>query len=93
MSGSWGRVATGNGQSTINLQQAEQGLLGKLVVRASGKVELRMGDVTLEVDSGLPCSFGQEVVSIDEQSKQYCVLGPVSKRLVCTPKIPYDTRI
>lgn len=46
------------------LSQFPQGFLGKLQVRKSGKVELRLGDIVMDVSEGAAFSFLQ-VIQID----------------------------
>lgn len=43
------------------LSQCPEGFLGKLQIRKSGKVELKLGDVTMDVSDGAAFSFLQVV--------------------------------
>ncbi|NXU79549.1 RPC4 polymerase, partial [Oreotrochilus melanogaster] len=65
-----------------------EGQVGKLLVRKSGKVQLVLGKVTLDVTMGTPCSFLQELVSVgigDNRMGEMMVLGHVKHKLVCSP--------
>ncbi|XP_066495581.1 DNA-directed RNA polymerase III subunit RPC4 [Tiliqua scincoides] len=65
-----------------------EGQVGKLLIRKSGKVQLVLGRVTLDVTMGTPCSFLQELVSVgvgDNRNGEMIVLGHVKHKLVCAP--------
>lgn len=61
--------------------------IGKLQVYKSGKVMLKIGDISFHVSTGMPCNFLQEVAVISEKSGKYYQLGDITKRMVCYPKI------
>lgn len=42
-----------------NLKDLREGLVGKMLVRKSGRVQLILGQVTLDVSLGTSCSFLQ----------------------------------
>ncbi|NWR47450.1 RPC4 polymerase, partial [Regulus satrapa] len=68
--------------------EEELGQVGKLLIRKSGKVQLVLGKVTLDVTMGTPCSFLQELVSVgigDNRTGEMIVLGHVRHKLVCSP--------
>ncbi|XP_020635963.2 DNA-directed RNA polymerase III subunit RPC4 [Pogona vitticeps] len=70
------------------LGDLSEGQVGKLLIRKSGKVQLVLGRVTLDVTTGTPCSFLQELVSVglgDNRSGEMIVLGHVKHKLVCSP--------
>lgn len=46
-------------ENTCGLGDLPEGQLGKLLIRKSGKVQLVLGKVTLDVTMGTPCSFLQ----------------------------------
>lgn len=74
--------------SSCALSDLPEGQLGKLVLRRSGRVQLLLGRVTLDVTMGTPCSFLQELVSVgigDGRSGELTVLGHVKHKLVCSP--------
>ncbi|XP_062817114.1 DNA-directed RNA polymerase III subunit RPC4 isoform X2 [Anolis carolinensis] len=47
-------------ENTCTLGDLSEGQVGKLLIRKSGKVQLVLGRVTLDVTMGTPCSFLQE---------------------------------
>lgn len=71
------------------LMKMGPGHLGKIRVHASGRVTfVAAGDsVSYEVEPGLPVYFAQDVVTISPDEKSLCVLGSVSKKLVCIPEV------
>ncbi|XP_062995529.1 DNA-directed RNA polymerase III subunit RPC4 [Elgaria multicarinata webbii] len=75
-------------ENTCTLGDLSEGQVGKLLIRKSGKVQLVLGRVTLDVTTGTPCSFLQELVSVgigDNRSGEMIVLGHVKHKLVCAP--------
>ncbi|XP_013867557.1 DNA-directed RNA polymerase III subunit RPC4 [Austrofundulus limnaeus] len=73
--------------NSCNLKDLREGLVGKMLVRKSGRVQLILGQVTLDVSVGTSCSFLQELVSIQTQEKtgNLTVLGNVRHKMVCSP--------
>lgn len=73
--------------SGCNLDNFSEGLIGKLVVRKSGRVQLMLGSTYLDVNMGTPCGFLQDVASlrVDGDHGDISVLGHIDHRLVCTP--------
>lgn len=70
------------------LNRLGSGYLGKMMVHASGKVTMALGDgVVYEVQPGLPCYFAQDVVAMAPDDGTFCVLGNVRKKLVCVPNL------
>ncbi|NWX73704.1 RPC4 polymerase, partial [Alca torda] len=75
-------------ENTCTLADLPEGQVGKLLIRKSGKVQLVLGKVTLDVTMGTPCSFLQELVSVgigDNRMGEMIVLGHVKHKLVCSP--------
>ncbi|NWI70440.1 RPC4 polymerase, partial [Todus mexicanus] len=75
-------------ENICTLADLPEGQVGKLLVRKSGKVQLVLGKVTLDVTMGTPCSFLQELVSVgigDNRTGEMIVLGHVKHKLVCSP--------
>lgn len=70
-----------------NLDDFSEGLIGKLVVRKSGRVQLLLGNTYLDVSMGTPCGFLQDVASVrvNGDHGDISVLGHIDHRLVCTP--------
>ncbi|XP_029140336.1 DNA-directed RNA polymerase III subunit RPC4-like [Protobothrops mucrosquamatus] len=50
-------------ENTCTLGNLSEGQVGKLLIRKSGKVQLVLGQVTLDVTTGTPCSFLQALNS------------------------------
>ncbi|XP_070820778.1 DNA-directed RNA polymerase III subunit RPC4 [Chaetodon trifascialis] len=73
--------------NSCNLKDLREGLIGKMLVRKSGRVQLILGHVTLDVSLGTPCSFLQELVSVDTEGRtgDLSVLGNVKHKMVCSP--------
>ncbi|XP_029697342.1 DNA-directed RNA polymerase III subunit RPC4 isoform X3 [Takifugu rubripes] len=57
-----GQVAKKDGSPVLS--QFPEGFLGKLQIRKSGKVELRLGDIVMDVSEGAAFSFLQQLVSV-----------------------------
>ncbi|TRY58160.1 hypothetical protein DNTS_014194 [Danionella cerebrum] len=86
------------------LSDFSEGLIGKLQIRKSGKVQLLMGNVTLDVSEGAAFSFLQQLVCVrvsEGVAGDMTVLGNVTHKLVCSPdfetllkeaKLPLDLR-
>lgn len=45
--------------NSCNLKDLREGVVGKMLVRKSGRVQLILGQVTLDVSLGTTCSFLQ----------------------------------
>ncbi|XP_068460776.1 DNA-directed RNA polymerase III subunit RPC4 [Clinocottus analis] len=73
--------------NSCNLKDLREGLMGKLVVRKSGRVQLMIGQVTLDVSLGASCAFHQELVSINSEGRtgNLTVLGNIKHKMVCSP--------
>ncbi|KAG1936089.1 DNA-directed RNA polymerase III subunit RPC4 isoform X2 [Pimephales promelas] len=70
------------------LSDFSEGLIGKLQIRKSGKVQLAMGNVTLDVSEGAAFSFLQQLVCVrlsEGLTGDMTVLGNVTHKLVCSP--------
>lgn len=74
-------------ENTCCLKDLQEGLVGKMLVRKSGRVQLVLGNVTLDVALGTPCAFLQELVSVNTEGRRgdMSVLGHVKHKLVCSP--------
>ncbi|KAH3872234.1 hypothetical protein DPMN_035449 [Dreissena polymorpha] len=72
---------------SCSLHNFSEGLVGKLIVRKSGRVQLRLGNTLLNVTMGTPCGFLQDVASVrvDGNHGDISLLGHIDHRLVCTP--------
>ncbi|CAJ1068451.1 DNA-directed RNA polymerase III subunit RPC4 [Xyrichtys novacula] len=73
--------------NSCNLKDLQEGLVGKMLVRKSGRVQLILGQVTLDVSLGTSCSFLQELVSVNTEGRtgDMTVLGNIKHRMVCSP--------
>ncbi|KAI4894820.1 hypothetical protein NFI96_016836 [Prochilodus magdalenae] len=70
------------------LSDLSEGLIGRLQVRKSGRVQLVMGDITMDVSEGAAFSFLQQLVSVrltEGLTGDMTVLGNVTHKLVCSP--------
>ncbi|XP_037113955.1 DNA-directed RNA polymerase III subunit RPC4 [Syngnathus acus] len=76
-----------NEDISCNLKDLREGLVGKMLVRKSGRVQLIMGQITLDVSLGASCSFLQELVSVDTEGRtgDLTVFGNVKHKMVCSP--------
>lgn len=75
-------------ESSATLSDFTEGPIGKLQIRKSGKVQLVMGDVTLDVSEGAAFSFLQQLVSVglsEGRTGDMTLLGNVKHKLVCSP--------
>ncbi|XP_030593915.1 DNA-directed RNA polymerase III subunit RPC4 [Archocentrus centrarchus] len=72
---------------SCNLKDLREGLVGKMLVRKSGRVQLILGQVKLDVSLGTSCAFLQELVSINTEGKtgNLTVLGNIKHKMVCSP--------
>uniref|UniRef100_A0A8D0A5B6 Zgc:171971 n=1 Tax=Sander lucioperca TaxID=283035 RepID=A0A8D0A5B6_SANLU len=70
------------------LSQLPEGFMGKLQIRKSGKVELKLGHVVMDVSEGAAFSFLHQLVSVrlsDGRTGDMMVLGNVHHKLVLSP--------
>ncbi|XP_003974530.1 DNA-directed RNA polymerase III subunit RPC4 [Takifugu rubripes] len=74
-------------ENCCSLKDLRDGLVGKMLVRRSGRVQLILGQVTLDVSLGTTCSFLQELVSVGTEGRTgyLSVLGNVKHKMVCSP--------
>ncbi|XP_064176055.1 DNA-directed RNA polymerase III subunit RPC4 isoform X1 [Anguilla rostrata] len=86
------------------LSDFSEGLIGKLQIRKSGRVQLALGEIIMDVSEGAAFSFLQQLVSVrlsEGLAGDMSVLGNVKHKLVCSPdfeallqevKLPPNTR-
>ncbi|XVF48914.1 hypothetical protein PTKIN_Ptkin03bG0226400 [Pterospermum kingtungense] len=74
-------------KKTCGLEDLPAGLMGKMLVFKSGAVKLKLGDTLYDVTPGLNCVFAQDVVAVNTEEKQCCVVGDLNKRAVLTPDV------
>ncbi|XP_076846334.1 DNA-directed RNA polymerase III subunit RPC4 [Brachyhypopomus gauderio] len=74
-------------ESCCSLSDLQEGLVGRMLLRRSGRVQLVLGRVTLDVALGTPCAFLQELVSVGVEGSRgdLTVLGHIKHKLVCSP--------
>ncbi|XP_030627209.1 DNA-directed RNA polymerase III subunit RPC4 [Chanos chanos] len=74
-------------ENVCYLSDLQEGFVGRMLLRKSGRVQLILGNVTLDVALGTTCSFLQELVSVRTESRagDMTVLGHVKHKLVCSP--------
>uniref|UniRef100_UPI00359022DE DNA-directed RNA polymerase III subunit RPC4-like n=1 Tax=Myxine glutinosa TaxID=7769 RepID=UPI00359022DE len=85
------QAADGSQGSVCSLKTLPEGPLGRLQLHKSGRVQLVLGHVSLDVTMGTGCSFLQELVSIrlrEGRGGELVVLGKVGTRLICSPDFP-----
>ncbi|XP_077359171.1 DNA-directed RNA polymerase III subunit RPC4 [Festucalex cinctus] len=70
------------------LSEFSEGFLGKLQIRKSGKVEMKLADIVMDVTNGAALSFLQQLVSVnlsDGKTGDMMVLGNIQHKLVLSP--------
>ncbi|CAL8247602.1 unnamed protein product [Merluccius merluccius] len=74
-------------ENNCSLKDLREGLVGKMLVRKSGRVQLILGHITLDVSLGTSCAFLQELVSIGTEGRagDMTVLGHIKHKMVCSP--------
>ncbi|XP_070981010.1 DNA-directed RNA polymerase III subunit RPC4-like [Oncorhynchus clarkii lewisi] len=76
------------GKDVPVLSEFTEGFLGKLQIRKSGKVQLVLGDIIMDVSEGAAFSFLQQLVSVrlsEGLTGDMSILGNVKHKLVCSP--------
>lgn len=83
-----GKVPGKDLKEASNLQQLPQGYLGKMLVYKSGKIKMKLGDVTFDVNPGAESMMTQHVVALNAQEKHCCLLGKIENRhAIVTPDV------
>ncbi|XP_039627509.1 DNA-directed RNA polymerase III subunit RPC4 [Polypterus senegalus] len=75
-------------ENTPTLADFTEGHIGKIQIRKSGRVQLVLGEVALDVSEGAAFSFLQQLVSIrlsEGRTGDLTILGNVKHKLVCSP--------
>ncbi|ROI74408.1 DNA-directed RNA polymerase III subunit RPC4 [Anabarilius grahami] len=67
-------------ENSCCLKDLQEGLVGKMLVRKSGKVQLILGNVTLDVALGTPCAFLQVSYT---QNLSPCILRAEGETCLC----------
>ncbi|KAG7554664.1 DNA-directed RNA polymerase III subunit RPC4 [Arabidopsis suecica] len=74
-------------QKTVDLKALPEGFMGKLLVYKSGAVKMKLGEVLYDVSPGLKSEFAQDVMVVNTEQKNCCLVGDVYKHAVLTPDI------
>ena len=69
------------------LEALQDGLLGQLLVYASGAVKLRIGEVVFDVMPGAPLSHSEQVAALNCEMQRCAFLGAARSRVVLTPDV------
>ncbi|XP_006399413.2 uncharacterized protein LOC18019452 isoform X2 [Eutrema salsugineum] len=64
-----------------------EGFMGKLLIYKSGAVKMKLGEVLYDVSPGLKSEFAQDVMVVNVDEKNCCLVGDVYKHAVLTPDI------
>ncbi|ESQ37028.1 hypothetical protein EUTSA_v10002636mg [Eutrema salsugineum] len=64
-----------------------EGFMGKLLIYKSGAVKMKLGEVLYDVSPGLKSEFAQDVMVVNTDEKNCCLIGDVYKHAVLTPDI------
>eukprot|EP00210_Caulerpa_lentillifera_P007037 g6731.t1 len=72
------------------LADLQDGEIGELLVYKSGKMKLKFGSVLLDLSTGTPTQFHQQLVAINcGEDDGHCVfLGDIHQRVICSYNIP-----
>eukprot|EP00002_Diphylleia_rotans_P023010 TRINITY_DN4520_c0_g6_i2.p1 TRINITY_DN4520_c0_g6~~TRINITY_DN4520_c0_g6_i2.p1 ORF type:complete len:375 (+),score=77.74 TRINITY_DN4520_c0_g6_i2:80-1204(+) len=70
-----------------NLTQFPAGMMGKLKVYRSGRMMMKIGDISYDVTPGSSVHFFQKAVAISTEARQAIDIGPVEDRYVCIPDL------
>eukprot|EP00301_Raphidiophrys_heterophryoidea_P020890 c5469_g1_i1.p1 GENE.c5469_g1_i1~~c5469_g1_i1.p1 ORF type:complete len:467 (+),score=135.75 c5469_g1_i1:83-1402(+) len=63
------------------------GYAGKVRIYRSGRVEMVLGNVRMDVVEGARCNFTEEVLQVDSEGREVNVLGAVTRHIVCMPSV------
>ncbi|KAJ4836519.1 hypothetical protein Tsubulata_047271 [Turnera subulata] len=77
----------GAAEKPCRLDQLPDGFMGKMLVYKSGAVKLKLGDVLYDVSPGMDCAFAQDVVAINTEEKEYCIVSEMNKRVTVIPDV------
>ncbi|CAI0404765.1 unnamed protein product [Linum tenue] len=68
--------------STKGKEKLPEGYMGKMVVYKSGAVKFKIGDVLYDVAQGSDCTFHQQVMAVNTETKQCSDVGEIEKHAV-----------
>ena len=63
------------------------GAMGKLLIRKSGQIDLKLGDTIFQVTEGMGFTSCEEVAVVSKGSEEYCILGSLEHRLMVSPNV------
>ena len=63
------------------------GAMGKLLIRKSGQIDLKLGDTIFQVTEGMGFTSCEEVAVVSKGSEEYCILGSLEHRLMISPNV------
>ncbi|KAG0466346.1 hypothetical protein HPP92_017926 [Vanilla planifolia] len=82
-----GNKTTSVSRRGCKLKDFPAGSMGKLLVYKSGKVKMKLGDVLFDVSPGADHLFAEQIVAVNAEEKQFCVLGELNTHAVVTPDV------
>ena len=82
-----GGSAAGGRSVPLPLEALDDGLLGQLVVYASGAAKLRIGDVMFDVMPGAALTHNEQVAALNIGQERCGFLGAAASRVVITPDV------
>lgn len=82
-----GATAAGGRNVPLPLEALDDGLLGQLIVYASGAAKLRVGDVMFDVMAGAALTHNEQVAALNSGQERCGFLGAVASRVVITPDV------
>jgi DNA-directed RNA polymerase III subunit RPC4 len=69
------------------MEALQDGLLGQLLVYASGAVKMRIGDVMFDVMPGATLTHSEQVAALNCGLERCAFLGAARSRVVLTPDV------
>ncbi|KAG2174936.1 hypothetical protein INT43_005998 [Umbelopsis isabellina] len=72
----------------IDIAHLPDGQVGSLQVYKSGKVKLKIGDILMDLNTGMLAGFMQDLVIVETGNKPHaCQLGSIKSKFVATPDL------
>lgn len=72
-----------------NLNDIEEGMIGKIVRHKSGKTKLLIGDAVYDIEQGLASDFHQSIFSVttnsEERSSNFYNFGNIKNKMIISP--------
>ncbi|CDO93267.1 unnamed protein product [Kluyveromyces dobzhanskii CBS 2104] len=76
-----------NKQVTVESSEPLVGNVGSIRVHQSGRMSIKIGNVTMDINRGAESTFLQDVVMLDLEGEEAELLGQIDGRVVVTPRI------